>query len=1183
MSRDALVVGVNTYEYSRLKSLKAPAEDAEAIARILTEYGDFNVVNRLPAIKDKENDAFRVGRSTTVKLMQFKEALVRLFKPQGENIPDTALLYFSGHGLRQDLGIQEGFLATSDVNPDEDRWGVSLRWLRQLLRESPIRQQIVWLDCCYSGELMNFSEADPGDRGQGKSLFLIAASRDFEVAYEEVNGQHGVLTAALLKGLDPHRDREGAVTNDSLIAFIKEELKGQPQQPLWYNPNHEIILTGTPQELLQPDLTGECPYKGLRYFDVADAAYFHGREILTDKLLDRVKIGKGNFLAVLGASGSGKSSLVRAGLLYKLQQGQHLSGSEKWQICIFIPGSHPLQNLAEVFVDGTATTARAEQLKIAEAAVAEGATGLTRLIRASLAPRTMVFIDQFEEMFTLCQSSTDREQFFACLLGTLTQTGDKLCIVLAMRADFFGKCTEQEYCGLAEMMQSHLINVKPMTAQELERAIREPAKSVGIKVEENLVKQILTDLGVTDDFSNVETNIAREPGSLPLLEFTLEQLWQYRELDRLTLNTYVRLGGVKKTLEKYANEVYQSLQPEELKSIAKQIFLNLTQLGEGTEDTRRRVLKKDLITSRQSADLVNEVVSKLSTARLIVTDRLQARSDSEEGEIVEVAHEALIRYWGELKKWVSVNRDAIRVARKIEDAAREWQSNGKLEDEAYLMQGTKLVEAENFLQDYADLNLLSNLSSEFVAVSRKVRDDRLKAEEKRRSRELSQEKKARRAAQITAMVSFAAVGVVTVFGIQAEQRKNTAVEALISEPQRLLETNNQLEALIASVKALKQLKEIGGQNANALIQLKSTINKVREYNRLEGHSAPVVGVSFSPNGQRIVSGSTDGTIKIWNTNGELITTQKDGDQVWGVEFSPDGNMIASTSNTGIIKLWSQKGESLGSLTGHNGRVFSVRFKDNKTLASSGDDGIIRLWDITTKKNFSIKDEDIIKYNAIKDNAATIFEIDFSRDGQYIASTGHSKGLVKIWSLKGEKIRELAFSNLSKDEFMRIVSSVKFSPDGEMIAASNYNGYISIWSVKDWHLIKNFRAHKDHIYDLAFSPDSKMIASVSRDTDRRVALWNLDGKLIENIKGHTSGVNQVKFQQLLTPIISQLIASTSDDNTIRLWRLGDKDKDPPEIDRMLENSCNFLHDYLLNNKSRNLPTNRRICDNADLKF
>jgi WD40 repeat protein/energy-coupling factor transporter ATP-binding protein EcfA2 len=1178
MSRDALVVGINTYEYTRLQNLKAPAEDAEAISQMLTKYGDFSVVNRLPAVKDKENDVFRVGRSTTVKLTQLKEALVQLFKPNGENIPDTALFYFSGHGLRQDLGIQEGFLATSDVNPDEERWGVSLRWLRQLLQESPIGQQIVWLDCCYSGELMNFAEADPGDRGQGKSLFLIAASREFEVAYEEVNGQHGVLTAALLKGLDPRRDREGAITNDSLIAFIQEELKGQPQQPLWYSPNHEIILTGTPQKLLQPDLTGECPYKGLRYFDVVDAPYFHGREALTDKLLDRVKIGKGNFLAALGASGSGKSSVVRAGLLYRLQQGQHLSGSEQWQICIFTPGLQPLQNLAEVFVDGTATTARAEQLKISEAAVAEGATGLTRLIRASLAPRTILFIDQFEEIFTLCQSPTERERFFACLLGSLQQTGNKLCIVLAMRADFFGKCTEQEYCGLADMMQAYLVNVKPMTAPELELAIREPAKLVGLKVEENLVKEILTDLGVTDDFPSAETNIAREPGSLPLLEFTLEQLWQYRELDRLTLNTYVRLGGVKKTLEKYANQVYQSLQPEELKPIAKRIFLNLTQLGEGTEDTRRRVLKQDLVTSRQSIDLVNEVVGKLSAARLIVTDRLQTRSDSEEGEIVEVAHEALIRHWGELKKWVGVNRDAIRVARKIEDAARDWEAKGKLEDEAYLMQGTKLAEAENFLQDYADLDLLSNLSSEFVDVSKKVRDDILKAEEERRIRELSQEKKARRAAQITAMVSFAAAGVVTVFGVQAEQRKNIAIKALISEPQRLLETNNQIEALIASVRALNQLKEIGGQNTDALIQLKSTIDKVREHNRLEGHSAPVVGVSFSPNGQTIASGSADGTIKIWKTNGELITTKNDGDQVWGVEFSPDGNTIASASNDTNIKLWSPKGENLGKLSGHTKFVFSVHFRDSKILASSGNDGTIRLWDITTKKNFlTIKDEDVIK------DDGTIYGIDSSQDGKYIASTGYFNGSIKIWNLKGEAIRELVLPDSSENKFKRVVSSVKFSPDGEKIAASNHNGYISIWSVKDWHLIKNFSAHKDQIYDLAFSPDSKMIASVSRDTERRVALWDLDGKPIENFKGHTSPANQVKFQPLLTPKGSQLIASTSDDNTIRLWRFGDEDKNPPQIDKMLTNSCNFLHEYLLKNNSKNSLINRRVCDKADLNI
>jgi WD40 repeat protein len=563
---------------------------------------------------------------------------------------------------------------------------------------------------------------------------------------------------------------------------------------------------------------------------------------------------------------------------------------------------------------------------------------------------------------------------------------------------------------------------------------------------------------------------------------------------------------------------------------------------------------------------------------------LQVRSDSEEGEIVEVAHEALIRHWGELKKWVGVNRDAIRVARKIEDAARDWEAKGKLEDEAYLMQGTKLAEAENFLQDYAD-DLLSNLSNEFVDVSKKVRDDTLKAEEERRIRELSQEKKARRAAQIAAIVAFAAVGVVTVFGIQAEQRKNIAIKALISEPQRLLETNNQLEALIASVRALQQLKEIGGQNTDALIQIKSTIDKVREYNRLEGHSAPVVGVSFSPNGKTIASGSADGTIKIWNTNGSLITTKDDGDQVWGVEFSPDGNTIASASNSGIIKLWSPDGETLGSLIGHKGRVFSVRFRDNRTLASSGDDGIIRLWDITTKKNFLIKDEDVIK--DIKDTKDTddisIFGIDFSHDGRYIASTGYFKGSIKIWSIKGEAIRELALPDSSEDKFKRVVSSVKFSPNGEMIAASNHNGYISIWRVKDWSLINNFRAHKDYVYDLAFSPDSKMIASVSRDTDRRVALWDLDGKPIENFKGHTSTANQVKFQPLLTPNGSQIIASTSDDNTVRLWRFSDEDKNSLEIDRMLANSCNFLHDYLLTNKSENLQINLHICKNIDLNI
>jgi uncharacterized caspase-like protein len=185
MIRDALVVGINTYSYECLPKLTAPAQDAEAIAKLLERYGQFNV-KRLPSIKDKENNTVRIGQKTQVSLTQLEEAIVQLFKPEGKNIPDTALLYFSGHGLRKKRGIQQGFLATSDVNPDSGNWGLSLQWLRQLLQESEVKQQIIWLDCCYSGELFNVAEADPGDRGKGRDRCFIAASREFEVAYEAI-------------------------------------------------------------------------------------------------------------------------------------------------------------------------------------------------------------------------------------------------------------------------------------------------------------------------------------------------------------------------------------------------------------------------------------------------------------------------------------------------------------------------------------------------------------------------------------------------------------------------------------------------------------------------------------------------------------------------------------------------------------------------------------------------------------------------------------------------------------------------------------------------------------------------------------------------------------------------------------------------------------------------------------
>ncbi|NEP10746.1 MAG: hypothetical protein F6K14_11125 [Symploca sp. SIO2C1] len=735
MSRDAVVVGINTYSFERLSNLKAPSEDAEAVAQLLTKYGDFEV-KRLPAVPDKQNNRIRVGRTSKskVSLTMLEEALVELFKPEGENIPETALLYFSGHGLRKHRGIQEGYLATSDVNPDFNIWGLSLQWLRRLLEASPVQRQIIWLDCCYSGELLNFEEADPGNGGKERDRCFIAACREYKEAYEEVSGNHSIFTRALLQGLDPRQRTDGPVTNYTLVNFINQALKAAPQRPIYANFGGQIILTGRRVESNNLPLEGICPYKGLAYFDCneEDPQYFYGRTTLTDQLVEQVR--KGNFLAILGASGSGKSSVLRAGLIHQLKQGKSLSNSDSWPIYIISPNKHPLRSLAEAFVESELSTIdHASQLAKATELISTGAAGLGHLVTAAAGEgRVVLAVDQFEEVFTLCRDETERQQFFECLLGALEPTESKLCLVIAMRADFFGKCAEQEYAGLVSKIQEHLVTVTPMTQEELEQAITEPAKKVGLeRVEPELVTQMLADVA--------------GPGSLPLLQYTLTELWQQRTVNYLTLAEYIRLGGVQETLPNRAEEVYESLSEDE-QLATKRIFLRLTQLGEGTEDTRRQVFKRDLVTPQQSEKLIDQVIQKLTDARLIVTNELRQRTEGNQTEtVVDVAHEALIRHWIRLRQWVNENREALRIERKIEAAAQEWQGKGKLEEVAFLLQGPKLAEAESYLLDYSDLGLLSSLAQEFIQVSQAVRDRLIREEKERRERELEQSRKALKA------------------------------------------------------------------------------------------------------------------------------------------------------------------------------------------------------------------------------------------------------------------------------------------------------------------------------------------------------------------------------------------------------------------------------------------------------
>jgi energy-coupling factor transporter ATP-binding protein EcfA2 len=612
--------------------------------------------------------------------------------------------------VRDDVGIPEGYLATSDVNPEAEFFGLSLRWLRRLLEESPVRQQVVWLDCCHSGELLNFGEADPGDRGKGRDRCFIAASRAFEPAYEDPTTEHSILTRALLSGIDPSQFVDRWVTNLSLTDFITETLKREIQTPICNNSGEPIALTRRWQAIVEPPVaTSEfaiCPYKGLSYFDFTndDYKYFYGRRALTDELLDKVRRAK--FVAIVGASGSGKSSMLRAGLLHQLQVGQRIFGSDQWEIRLLVPGETPCRNLATAFVDDhLPRLERAEQQGKAEALIKEGADGLRRLVETAAGTRLVLVIDQFEEVFTLCQDASERDQFFATVLGALETTADRLCVIVAMRADFVGRCFEQDYSGLARQVQNHLIAVKPMSRDELSQAIVEPARQVELELEPELVTTLLDD-------------VERSPGSLPLLQYALRELWEKRQHNRLQLATYIQGGAITGMLRQRADEVYAAFS-EAQQQATKQIFLNLTQLGEGTEDTRRRVAQDSLVTAQHPQPLVDEVIQKLTAANLVVTSELVSKADGSRIAVVDVAHEALIRHWTQLRRWLEENRDLLRQQRKIEASAAEWREHRQ--QPGYLLQGLPLIEAKQFQTKHAKDFPLSMPASQFIQKSLRQR------------------------------------------------------------------------------------------------------------------------------------------------------------------------------------------------------------------------------------------------------------------------------------------------------------------------------------------------------------------------------------------------------------------------------------------------------------------------------